>query len=674
MGRILRTEGLPKEYKPVAVVLGLITSAMFLVQIGRLYQLQVLRHEDLNERSRNNFVREQILPADRGMVLDRKGRILVDNRPSFDVHITPAFATQFNAELERLAALMELSRDDMARVRAEFRKGKKNAPYAPILVRRDVPRDMLDLLEAARAELDGVDVIIAPQRNFRHGTLLAHQLGYVGEVSPEELKRLPGYRLGDLIGKRGLEKRWEEQLKGADGLERLVVDARGRRRSDAEADALIGEDRRLIPSAPGKNLVLSVDLRLQELAEKAFTGPAGAIVALDPQTGFVLAMVSRPAFDPNKLSGRITREEMKELTEDRLEPLINRPMQQHYHPGSTFKVVTGLAALEAGVVATDSILGCPGFFKLGNHTWRCWRETGHGQVSFHRSLVVSCDTFYYTMGDRLGLDAIAERAREFGFGSLTGLEVGTAEVPGVVPTVDYYNRYEEGGYTRGFAINVSIGQGALNVTPLQLALAYAALGNGGTLYKPQIVRRVEDAEGRVLQEFGPAVVRTLSVKPQHLQAVVKGLMGVVNEGWGTAYHSRLEDAVMAGKTGTAQVVALGENRKEEELDWWLRDHAWFVAFAPADAPEIVVAVINEHAGHGGSAAAPIARAVVKGYFDLKREEEASRTRSPAPGAPARAPSRPPAPAREAAPPAPLPGAIEPRTARVYDAVETEGHR
>jgi penicillin-binding protein 2 len=411
------------------------------------------------------------------------------------------------------------------------------------------------------------------------------------------------------------------------------VDAKGRQLP--KRPGLIPEER-LRPQHPGANVVLSLDARLQEAADRSFTGRAGAVIAIDPNTGFILAMVSRPELDPNLLTGRISRGELAALQADPLQPDLFRPGQQQYHPGSTFKPVTALAALEHGTIGPSSSAFCNGGYSLGGRRWRCWNDLGHGTQNLHQALVHSCDTFFYAAADRMGLDVLAETARELGLGKPTGLGLGY-EVPGVMPDVAYHDRVTPGGYTRGLALNTAIGQGDVNVTPLQMAVLYSALANGGIVYRPQVVRRIEDVEGRSLRVFEPEIRGRLSVKPKNLKAVVDGLVGVVNEPGGTAYLHRLSDIKVAGKTGTAQVIAMGVVRvKSADLDYEQGDHAWFCAFAPADKPEIAVVVVNEHAGHGGAAAAPTAMAVIQAYFDEKREDEAAHAQ-PEPVEPRHAP-------------------------------------
>jgi penicillin-binding protein 2 len=466
-----------------------------------------------------------------------------------------------------------------------------------------------------------VDLIPAPHRNYRYGVGLGHVLGYMSEVTPEEVEAHDDYRRGQTVGRRGIERRWEAVLRGKEGKEAVAVDAKGHRLDEQMNEILIPPEERFVAPTPGDNLVLSLDARLQEEADKAFPGRAGGVLVMEAKTGFILAMVSRPSFDPNQMSGRISRPEMARLFSDPLKPMINRVMNENYHPGSTFKVVTSLAALEKGAITAGAGINCPGSFHIGSHRWRCDKPSGHGLLTLKTALQYSCDVYYYTLGDRLGIEPLSEMAHKLGYGQPTGLDLGR-EIPGVIPDTQTIIK-GEGAYTRGHAVNASIGQGWVNVTPLQQAVAYAAIGNGGMVLRPQILRRIETPDGKVVKEFAPQILSRLDVKPAHLAAVQAGLLAVVNEPGGTAYRSRLADVRYAGKTGTAQVMALGGKQKLDPATqaYLSRDHAWFAAYAPAVDPEIVVVVLNEHGGWGAEAAAPAASKIIDAYFRIKREEQ-----------------------------------------------------
>ena len=622
--------------------LGLAVIFAFVLLGGRVWYLQIRKGSAYAQKSEGNFIKELRVPADRGMILDRKGKTLVDSRPSYDLYVTPAFCKPCEDVVGRLAGMIHLEGEDLARVREGLAEARGLERFRPIPVRIDISRDELDVVEANRDALPGLDVIAAPHRNYREGPLAAHTLGYLGEIGPEELKKSKEtprpYRLGDYLGKGGVERMMEEYLRGEDGVERVVSDAKGRKLPELER--MIPEAERYQPGRPGHNVVLSIDARLQRAAEEHFTGTAGALVAVDVNTGFILAMVSKPAYDPNEMTGRVSRERRKEMSKDPLEPMLFRATQNHFHPGSIFKVVSELAALEHGF---EGNVFCGGGYTLGRRRWRCHKDAGHGYVDPATAMQKSCDTWFYAAADRIGIDAIADMSRRFGLGSPTGLDLGF-EVPGVVPSTAYHDKYTPGGYQKGFALNSSIGQGDTNVTPLQMAMVYATIANGGTLYRPQVVRRVEDADHTVVKTFEPEVRGKLDVHPRHLALIHKGLDMVVNEPGGTAYWRRLKTVRVAGKTGTAQVVRLGGKRvRTQDMEFFTRDHAWFAGYAPVEEPQIAIVVLNEHGGHGGSDAAPIAMKVIERYFEILEEDRMPETYRPpaddeAPPVKARTPS------------------------------------
>jgi penicillin-binding protein 2 len=609
----------------LAMVAGLVAIAV------QLYRLQITQGEEYSAKSVANFVKEVRLRADRGLIKDQRGTILVDSRPSFDAFITPAFCTNCAQEvLPRLGELLGWDEAQRKKMEEQVRVARRNAPFHPLSVRIDLTRDEYDRINARRDMLDGVDVVPVPHRNYRTGNVLSHVLGYMNEINPDELERLNAegsrYALGDYIGRRGLERYFETTLRGTDGARKEVVNARGR--VIEELQDKLGKDA-VVPSRPGNNVVLSIDMRLQEVAEQNFPASAGAVVAVDAKTGFIRAVVSRPGFDPNLLTGRITPTQMAALAKDPLQPMINRVSANHFSPGSTFKVISALAAYKSGLFRPESVVNCPGGYRLGARTWRCHKDSGHGPVNGRTAMQYSCDTWFYKVADTLGLDPIAEMGKALGLGSPTGIGV-LAEVPGIMPSSDYHNKASPGGYTKGMALNSAIGQGDDNVTPLQLAMVYAAIANGGTLYKPQLVERIEGLDGEVIAQNTPEAVRRVEIPQAHLDAVKVGLIATAMEPGGTAYRSMVQSGLkdmnimVAGKTGTAQVATLGTVRlKTQQMDFFQRDHAWFAGFAPAHDPEIAVVVINEHGGHGGADAAPTAMAVIRKYFELKKEDAAN---------------------------------------------------
>ena len=656
----------------------------FLLLLSRLYTLQVLRGEELSHKGRRNFVQRVTIVHDRGIIYDRYGRILVDNRPSLDLQVTPAFlgrGSRALSTLARLAELVGMSPEEQQRSQDLVGTRMGLDRFRPLVVRRDLTPVQVEAIEGERSlfMLDGVDIVEGRRRTYPYGSLAAHLFGYVNEIDASALdaERARGnperYELGDIIGREGLERTSERQLRGADGTEQVVVDAKGRRQKSGYVEVLLGAQRRVEPS-PGHNLFLTLDLDLQRRAEAGFAarGRAGSVVALDPRDGAILAMVSWPSYDANLLTGALAKAAKDRLDGDPLKPWINRSIAGQYAPGSTFKIVTALAGLRDHAFAPQDHIACPGNYRMGRHIWRCWREAGHGMLALHDAMRVSCDTFFYTLGGRLGLGPISEAARSLGLGSRTGIAL-RGEQPGIVPTEAFHNRVDAatGGYQRGMAINTSIGQGSLLVTPLQLANAYAALANGQSVFVPQLVHRIETADLRItlhrqpvlaqqgpgtlalggiplwlspqpeaarlppqvqvlgdgptrVADFVPRSQHSLNFSPAEQGVVRDGLRAVASEPGGTAYSTRSRRVSMAAKTGTAQVVRLGARRfKDWETQYLERDHAWYVAYAPAEAPEIVVAVLNEHAGHGGSAAGPTAVEVIDAYFELQAQRRLS---------------------------------------------------
>ncbi len=583
----------------------------FLLLAGRLWQLQVLSGDHYFKKSADNFVKDLELPATRGQVRDHKGRPLADNRPAYDVMITPRFFT--DEALQALAHYLHLDDETVDQVKAKVRDKHGLDRFRQVMAFEDISRDDLALLESEQLELPGVHVTAAAHRSYPHGTLAAHVLGYMNEITAEELTehREQGYHNGDYVGRSGLERQWESFLRGKDGVERIVVDAKGQRKLDLETsdlDAIIGAQRR-IDAVPGHDLVTSLDLDLQQAVEDAIKKHKSAAAAVvDVETGRILALGSWPEVDPNRLTGRVSKGELEQLTTDPARPLIDKSLRENYFPGSTFKVVPMLAGLEDALVDPDEKIICRGAIQYGKRWFHC--PESHGPVNLHKALAESCDVFFYNLGDRVGLDPMARVAADLGYGAPTGLGLN-GEVAGFIPTVDFYKK--KGDFQKGMVLNTSIGQGDTKVTVLQVAMAYAAIANGGKLWVPQVVERIETPAGKVVQEFPPRLRHQLAASPEMLQRVRSALYDAVNDPKGTSYAARVPGLDVAGKTGTAQVRNNRHTRDLQEGDL-NADHAWFASFAPAHHPKIAVVVLVEHGGFGAKAAAPVAMEIYKGYF------------------------------------------------------------
>jgi penicillin-binding protein 2 len=582
----------------ILVVAVLITAAL------RLYYLQIIRHHDLAELSDRNRIRIQRLPALRGLVFDRRHRPLVDTKPSFDVVIVPEDTPDVNATLTRLEKL--IGPNDMAK-KVEDADDDGRPDFEPVMVDERLDWQQVIALETHQLELPGVSLQVTPRRHYLYDSLAAHLLGYVGEVTVKDLNRFPDYRMGDDIGKFGLERSWESTLRGDSGGQEIEVDSIGRRLRML----------REIPERPGNSVVMTIDLDLQRVAEDAIGTRAGALVAIDPNTGYILAMASHPAYNPNIFTGGIQSSAWHELITDPSHPLENRSIQGIYPPGSTFKVVDSIAGLMDGTLTTGTTYNCPGGIWFGNREYRCWRKQGHGNVSFHRAIVESCDVFFYDVGQRLGVDRIAAWAHALGLGKKTGIDLDN-EKAGTIPSSQWKEqRFHERWYPAE-TLSVAIGQGYVAVTPIQLAELAAEVANGGTLYKPQFVREVDALDGSVMNTFPPVVENRTRIDPRVLDELRSAMGDVVNASDGTGKAAKIDGIMVAGKTGTAQVVkeAQGARTKETALSDKNRDHGWFMAFAPIDHPKIAIACIIEHSGHGGSTAAPVVKAVMEKYFEL----------------------------------------------------------
>lgn len=588
--------------------LAVLVAAAFVLLTGRLWFLQVVEGERFLFLSEKNRVRIKKVPGTRGLVFDRKGQLLVESRPSFDVLFVPEDADDPEAVLRRVAALLK---SDEQAILSLYEQSRSRAPFEEIVLGRDVEWETVVAVEANQLDLPGVSLRVRPRRSYYNGGVAAHLLGYVGEISRDQLKlyRTKGYSMGDEIGQFGLEKSWEVYLRGRSGGQQVEVDALGRR------VRVLHE----VEDVPGQSVHLTLDRDLQEAAWQALEGREGAIVVLSVRDGAVLALASAPAFDPNLFARGVTAEQWRALLQDPLKPLNNRAVQGQYPPGSTFKIIVGIAGLEEGVIDPNAAISDPGFYVVGNRAFRDWKEKGHGRVDFHRGLVESCDVYYYQLGQRLGPDRIAKYARLFGLGEKTGLGLDD-EKAGLIPDTEWKRRRFRQPWYPGETPSLAIGQGYVTVTPLQMANLMAALANGGTLYRPWIVRKVTALDGTLIEEYGPRKIRQIPLKPETLQRVRAALRDVVNSGYGTGGRARSERITIAGKTGTAQVVEFkGAVIKSERLSYWTRDHAWFVAYAPAEEPEIAVAVLVEHGGLGGAAAAPLAKKVIEKYAESRGE-------------------------------------------------------
>lgn len=587
---------------------------VFAVLFLRLAYLQVIKGEEYRLKSEKNAVRLKSIKSSRGLIFDRNKQLLVDNRPSYNLKIVLEDTKDLDHTLKRVAQLID---EDPEEFKAEIAKAGRGAFYKPVTVKTGISRDQLAIVEAHKFDLPGIYIDIEPTRHYIYRKTAAHLLGYLGQVNSEELSsgKYPNIRSGDSIGRYGIEKSFENYLHGKRGGRQIEVDANGRTIKVLKT----------VEPVAGFDLNLTLDLPLQMLAEKLLEGHVGAVVALDPNNGDVLVMASNPSFDQNDFIGGISSKKWKALIEHPGKPMNNKAIQGEYPPASTYKMITSFAALEEKLVDIHTTSYCPGFLKYGNRIYRCWQKHGHGEVDINQALAQSCDVYYYQAGEKTGVDTIAQYARGSGLGKKTGIMLDN-ERRGLVPTSAWKKKRFKEAWQGGETLSIAIGQGYNLATPLQLAVFTAALGNGGTLYRPRVVTHIQDADGNVVKKIEPEITGGLPASKETLSIVRKGMREVVHGERGSARRIRLKGTDISGKTGTAQVFTV-KNRDQmdtDDLEYSLRPHAWFVCYAPSDDPVIAISVIIEHGNSGSAAAAPVAGALVEKYMEqyLTKEAEA----------------------------------------------------
>ena len=578
---------------------------VFALLFLRLIYLQMIKGEEYRLLSEKNAVRLKSIKSSRGLIFDRNKKLLVDNRPSFNLKIVLEDAGPLEDTLTKLARITGL---EAGQFKDTIKKAGRRAFYTPVTLLSDISRDQLAVVEAHKFDLPGIHIDIEPTRYYIYKRSAAHLLGYLGQINSDELTsgKYPNVRSGDSIGRYGIEKSFDPYLQGKRGGKQVEVDANGR----------VIKVLKTVEPVSGNDLTLTLDLELQMITEKLLKGKEGAVVAMDPNNGDVLVMASNPSFDQNDFIGGISSKKWKALISDPGKPMNNRAIQAEYPPASTYKIITSFAALEEKEIDLSTTSFCPGFHRYGNRTYRCWNKSGHGEVDVIEALAQSCDVFYYQAGDKVGVDALARYARGSGLGKRTGIRLAN-EKKGLIPTAEWKrNRFNE-AWQGGETLSIAIGQGYNLVTPLQMAVFTSAVGNGGTLYRPRIVKTVTNREGTVIKKIEPEITGGLPAAPETMDIVKKGLLGVVHGERGSARnYAKIKGVEVAGKTGTAQVFSIkkGEVIDMENLAYRLRDHAWFVSYAPAVNPVIAVSVIIEHGESGSRGAAPIAKVIMEAYL------------------------------------------------------------
>jgi penicillin-binding protein 2 len=599
-------EGELDFFRRRAMLSSIVLIVFFAILITRLWYLQIQHGQDYKTLAENNRVRHLEVIAPRGNILDRKGREIVTNRPSFNVVWVREDNRVDDELIKKIAAILNVDISDLL---VKVRKMARTAGHIPIRLAEDLDWDQVAYIENNRMELPGIKIEVVPLRVYHYGNMASHVIGYLGQINRKELKKAEPdiYRGGDMIGKMGLEKLREKDLRGEKGRHYMEVNALG-----FEQRNLKGFD-----PLPGNDLQLTLDADLQLAAEEIMTreDKSGAVVAIEVNSGRLLMLASSPVLELDKFIGGISYKNWDEMLNNPHHPLINKMVQGQYPPASTYKIVTAIAGLAEGVISPDTSIYCPGFYRFGNRVYRCWKHSGHGAVDLKRALSESCDVYFYQVGQRLGVDRLASYARRLGLGSKTGVEM-EHEKSGLIPTAAWKKKRYGKKWQEGETLSVAIGQGFDLVTPVQLALMTATVANGGTLYKPSLIETVRDPEGKIIEQFKPTVLSQFKGQEHNLQLVRDALVEAVNGRHGTGRRARLKNITVAGKTGTAQVVRLKQYKhlKEEDIPYKYRDHAWFTCFAPAEKPEIAVTVLVEHGVHGGSSAAPIAKAVLEKYF------------------------------------------------------------
>jgi penicillin-binding protein 2 len=592
------------------VISGLIVLALF----SRLFYLQVIAHEHFTTLSEDNRVKLQAIPPNRGLIYDRNGILLADNLPSFRLEITAEQVDDMSATLAELGKIIDIRESDLTR----FKKLLSRKPrFEAVPLRFHLSDEEVGRFSVNRYRFPGVDIQAGLARHYPLGKLAVHALGYVGRIDENALKYLDpsNYTGTSHVGKIGIEKSYEDILHGKVGVQQVETTAQGR----------VLRVLQRTPPVAGRNLYLTLDSRLQYAAEKAFGDHTGTAIALDPRNGDVLALVSMPTYDPNLFVNGIEQADYTALRDDENQPLFNRALRGQYPPGSTVKPFMGLAGLEQGITSANSTTYCPGFFMLpgSTHKYRDWKHYGHGTVNVVAAITQSCDVYFYDLAMSMGINRIHDYLAHFGFGEPTHIDI-QGELGGLLPSPEWKRARRHQPWFPGETLITGIGQGFFLTTPLQLAQATATLANRGLRIRPTIVRAEQEAGSNALLPHPMQIDETITVNdPANWDTIINAMVDVVNSPHGTArligHDSRY---TIAGKTGTAQVFGLKQEEKydESKIDEKLRDHALFIAFAPADNPKIAVAVVVEHGGHGASVAGPIARRIMDSYLLGEKDE------------------------------------------------------
>jgi penicillin-binding protein 2 len=588
----------------------------FAIVISRLWYLQIYKGDVLYEYSLRNRLRREIVSAPRGMIFSRNNKMLVNNIPRFDAVLTPQYLKNKKETLKKLSEILSLDVDSIKKI---LRKNSSLPKYKPVVIKKNISREEVARIETENNKVPGVSVEAFISREYLNKEVDSHMLGYISEITKDQIPKLRkknvfSYRLWHFVGQYGLEEILDVVLRGEDGHEFVEVDALGRKKRHINIDNFFkGIDNR--PSIPGKNLRLTIDKDMQVSAYDAIGDKVGAVVALKIDTGEVLTMVSRPGFDPSQFSTGISNKYWASLINDPRKPLINHTIQEHYPPGSTYKPIMALAALEEGVIDDRTEVTCTGSFKFGRRPFHCWKKWGHGKVDVYKAIRESCDVFFYKIATKMDIDVLSKYAMFFGLGKKTNIELDR-EAPGLIPTKAWKMKRFGKEWIKGEALSCVIGQSFVLTTPLQLATAYSGLASGGKIYKPFLVKEIFSNSGKVEKRFTPELVYDHPFSHKNIEIIKEALHQVPNNPKGTAWWKRGIGNDMSGKTGTSQVARFSSDKiytKCEDLEYKFRHHGQFVAFAPRNNPQIVVSAIVEH-GCSSSKAIPLVEKVISTYM------------------------------------------------------------
>ncbi len=597
-----------QNYKKKLIIASIILAQFFIIFFLRIFYLQILKGDEFERFSRENSLRLLNIPSPRGEIFDRNGKKLVINRPSFDILIFPREITDINKISIELSNILSIPIED---IKSKITKVVDINYYKPTVIAKNINRNQLALIEAKKNKLKGIDIEVNYQRIYPQGNTASLLLGYLGLATEKELKENNELRANQLIGKLGLEKNLESQLKGIDGLKYLAVDALGRKVPTTFLKEKIENKK----SVAGKDIHLTIDIKLQKIAEELLYGEKGAIIIMDVNSGEILAMASEPSFNIANFSQGLTKEEWRSITKNKSYSMLNRATLGTYPPGSVLKIVTAFAGLKEKIIDSNTQVYCKGFLKIGNRKFHCWKHYGHGWINLHKSLVESCDVFYYHLALKLGIDRLSKYLEMFGFGEKTGIEL--SEKKGVAPSREWkLEKFNKPWYIGETAVT-SIGQGYIDVTPLQIANMTSAIANGGKLLKPTLIHKIVNNNSNSSEVNSTKVVAELPTNKYLNSILKKALYGAVYDHNGTAKLAKSMQLSIAGKTGTAQVVSL----KTKKIKKKYFDHAWFTSYAPSENPEIAITVLVENGGNGGKTAAPLAKKIAEAYIKNKNNND-----------------------------------------------------